>query len=215
MRRRSGRAERAKKRNPTSDRSEDEDPFDPDVRADVEPPDREDERDGSEQDRRSASETPLQNDGSARDCRLAPVPPRGLDDAYSVATERGRQDLPGGVGDEVGAGEPGEALFDPLRAQEPAPARSQHRNRQNHDRGRGGEPRKVGLAEHVERRRKVDLPDEVADRKRGEHERAPDPYPATHSPSARPRTSRVSSSNAMFAAGWLGPSWGGLTSTTS
>ncbi len=72
------------------------------------------------------------------------------------------------------------------------------------------EPREVGLAEHIERRAELDLPDEIADRERGENERARDPNPTGHPASARERTSRVNSSNAMFAAatavGWPGPS---------
>ena len=182
------------------DRPEHEDALDPEIRAHVEAPDRQEKRNRSEQNRRSAAKAPLQHDGSAGDGCLPRVATSGLDDAHRVTAERGRQDLPGGVSDEVGAGEPGEALVDPLCPQEPPPARGQHRHRQDHDRGRDCEPCEVGLGEHVERCVELDLPDEVGNRKCREHERAHDPRLPCHAVSAD-GASRGASSFVTLAAG--------------
>ena len=103
-----------------------------------------------------------------------------------------------------------------MRPQEAAPAERERRNRPDHDPHGEREPGDAGVPEHVDRRAEVDLPDEVRDRRPREQERADDAGGSSH---AWARTSSVRSSYATFAAaiavGWPGPSYGGLTSTTS
>src|SRR5207342_2338105 len=102
--------------------------------------------------------------------------------------------------------------------EEPPPAGSEHRHGQQHDQRSDDEPGEVGFAKDVHRRTEVDLPHEIGDRGNGQDQRPDDPDRALH-PTRSARTARVSCSNAMFAAAtavcWPGPSYGGLTSTTS
>ena len=104
------------------DRAEDEDPLEPEVGAHVETPDREHERDGAEENRRGPAEPAFEHHGSGGDGGPPTVSAGGLDDPHSVSSERGRQHLAGGVGDEVGAGTPAEASSIPCARSEPSPA---------------------------------------------------------------------------------------------
>src|SRR5574340_939243 len=197
------------------ERPEDEEPLDPEVRADVVVADREDEADRAEDNGRGPPEPALQDDRASHDGRASGMATRRLDDANGVAADRRRQDLPRGVRDEVRAGEPAEPLQDAVRREQAPPPGREDRDRQHHDRDREDEPAEARLPQHVHRRPEVDLPDEVADRGRGQNDRAEEADAAGHRSAS---TSSVSSSNATFAAatavGWPGPSYGGLTSTT-
>jgi hypothetical protein len=102
------------------------------------------------------------------------MPARGLDDPYRITADRGRQDLPGRVRNEVGARQPRQPFAHPLRGQQPPPALGHRNDGQKHDRDREQEPPEVGIREHVERLLDVDLPDEVRDREAGEEQRQPD-----------------------------------------
>ena len=137
-------------------------------------------------------------------------------DPHRVAAERRGQELTRGIGDEVRAGQPRQPLADPVRAERAAPATASTGTVSTMI-ARRGEPREARLGEDVERRPEVDLPHKVGDGAGREDERPDDADSTIHAP--HPRTSRVRSSNATFAAatavGWPGPSYGGLTSTTS
>ena len=164
--------------------------FEPQVAAHVVLPDREQEPDRSEGHRRRASDAALEEHGPRDDRRPPRMPPRRLDDADRVAAERRREHLTGRVCDEVRAREPGHALEDVVRSEEPAPAQREHRDGDDHDRHGECEPREVRVREDVERRAELDLPDQVRDRRGGQDERPDLTRPPTH----RPRTSSVSSS---------------------
>ncbi len=199
------------------DGAEDEHALEPQVCAHVVAAYREQESDRAEEHRRRAADAPLEEHRSGHVGRPSRVATHRVDHAHRVSPERRRQQLPGGVRDEVGAGEPGQMLDDPVRAKEPAPAQREHGDGQHHDQGRDEEPAEARLLEHVDRRSEIDLPEEIRDRCRREEQRPDSPDATGHGRPAR--TSSVRSSYATFAAAtavcFPAPSYGGLTSTTS
>ena len=143
-------------------------------------PDCEHEPDRAEGEGRRTAEATLQRHDGGEVTGSARMPPRRLDDANGVASDRGGQELPGGVRDEVRACEPGEAVVDSLRGQQPAPPHRHERDGADHDRDREREPPRVGVHEHVHGRAQVDLPHEVGDREAGEDERPQNARAAAH-----------------------------------
>src|SRR5215831_1601756 len=89
--------------------------------------------------------------------------PRRLVDARRVAADRGREDLPDGVRDEVRAREPGEALVDAARTQQQLPAPDHRDDRDEDQEGRQRDPRRARVPNDVERLADVDLQQDVAD----------------------------------------------------
>ena len=98
------------------ERAEDERALEPEVGADVVVADREHEADRAEQHRRGPAEAALDEDDRRQVARATGVPLRGLEDPHRVAADRRRQDLAGGVRDEVRPRQPPEPVDDPLRA---------------------------------------------------------------------------------------------------
>ena len=135
---------------------------------DVVAADREDEADRAEQDGRGTAERPLEEDDRGDVARAPGVAARRLPDPHGVAADRGRQDLPRGVRDEVRPRQPGERVLDPLRGEQPLPAQRHRQRRHDHDRDREREPPRIGVEQHVDRLLQIDLPDEVRDREPGE-----------------------------------------------
>ena len=175
-------------------RAEDEQPFDPQVRADVVLPDREQKPDRAEGDGGCSSYSALEQH-RPRDRGPPPgMPTRRLHDADSVAAERRRKHLTRGVRDEVGAREPGHALVNVVRGEQPAPAQREDRNGKEHDRHRECEPREVRVRENVERRTELDLPEEVRNGRGGQDDRPDLPRLRVMQP-VLPRTSRGDGTN--------------------
>jgi hypothetical protein len=174
---------------PEEEGAEHEDSLEPEVRAHVVRADRQQEADRAEEHRRSPAQASLEEHRPG-DHRGAPrMPAPGLDNPDRVAAERRRKDLAGRVGDEVRPREPGQALVDAVRLEQPSPSPGEAGDRDHHDRDRQREPRDVRVREDVERRSEVDLPDEVGDRRGGQDERPDLPRPTRHAPLA-PRASR-------------------------
>ena len=189
------------------DRPDHERAFDPEVGADVVAAEREQEPERAEQDRRSAAERTLEQHDRGDRAEPRRVAPRGLEDPHGIAADRGRQDLPRRVRDEVGARQPRQALAHPLRGQQPPPALGHRDHRQRHDRDREQEPPRARVRDHLGRLTDVDLPDEVGDREGGEEQRRRDAEPTAHAWAAsriRPRASITSAMSPSECAGESG-----------
>ena len=167
------------------DGAEHERSLEPEVGADVVAADCEHEPDRPEQHRGGAAEPPLDEDDRGEVAGAARVPLGGLEDPHRVAADGRRQDLAGGVRDEVRARQPPEMLDDPLRRQQPAPPHRHGQSGHDHDRDRQGEPPEVGRREDVPRLLDVDLEEDVRDRQRRQREPDRDPHGSPHVGEAR------------------------------
>src|SRR5437763_4578349 len=163
------------------DRSDHEGALDPQVGPDVVVADGEGETDRGEYERRGAAKRPFEDDRGRDRPALAGVAPRGLEDPHRVATDRPRQQLAAGVGDEVGAHEPGKPVANALRREQPLPPPGHRPDRADRDRGGGEEVPDVRVDEDVQRPRDVDLPDQVRQAQARDDQRRDEPeQPASH-----------------------------------
>ena len=135
------------------DRRDHEGALDPEVGADRVVADREHEADGGQGERGRTAERPLEQHRAGDVAAAAGVAAGGLVDPHRVAADRGRQQLPGRVGDEVGARQPGEPLVDPAHVEQLLPAPGHRPDRADHDRDRREEVADLRVREQVQRRR--------------------------------------------------------------
>ena len=129
---------------------------------------------GQDQGRHSA-ERPLQDDRPRHRPAFARVPFRRLVYPDGVAADRGGKHLAGGVGDEVRAGQPGDAVLDALRLQQQLPAPGHWRDGEERDPDRQREVPGIGVGKDVQRLADVDLPEDVGERQAGDRERQDEP----------------------------------------
>ena len=160
---------------PPGQRPDHESAFDPEVGADVVVADREREANRGQRQGGRSAERPLEQHRAGDRRALPRMPAGGLVDPDGVASDRGRQHLARGVGDEVGANEPGEPVVDPADAQQLLPAPRHRPDREHHDRHGAQEVAQVRVREQVQRPREVDLPDEVRSAEAGDEQRRADP----------------------------------------
>ena len=152
-------------------RPEHERAFDPEVGADVVVAEREHEADRGKGQGGRPAERPLEQHRAGHGPTALRMPAGGLVDPDRVASDRRGQHLARGVGDEVGAHEPGQPLVDSAGGQQPLPAPRHRPHREHHDRDRAEEVADVRVREDVQRLREVDLPDQVGEAEAGDDER--------------------------------------------
>src|SRR4029453_13015046 len=120
------------------DGEDDEDPLDPEVDVDVVLADRKGEPDRCKQERRRAADRALEHHRAGDRAGVAGMAAGGLENARRVATDRRREHLARGVGDEVGARQPAQPFVDALRIEQPFPPKG-HRPRRCQGDFLGGE----------------------------------------------------------------------------
>ena len=157
------------------DRPDDEDAFDPEVRADVVLPDGERKPDRGERQRRDAAERALEDDDRAHVAETARMAARALEDTRCIAADRARQHLAGGVRHEVGAIAPRPALVHAARRQQPLPPERHRRHAADHDRHCAEEPAELAVHDDVDRLADVELPEDVGEAAARDEKRQAEP----------------------------------------
>src|SRR6266545_956849 len=195
------------------DRRHHEDPFHPEIGADVVVADGEHEPEGGEHQGRRAADRPLEEHGGGGRVPPPGVAARGLVDADGIASDRGREHLARGVGDEIGARQPGHPVVDALGAQEQLPAPRHRQDRHDHQHECEQEIAEIGLLQHVPGTREVDLPEDVGRAEPGDEERQRDADRASHRFREEWTCCRAAITSAMSSSEWAGES--GNESTSS